>query len=92
LIQNMMMIANGTFLPVALMPAWMALTVQFIPSTLGIILIRRAVIESVSLDTMVADGSLLILLLHSLASFIIGWLGFAFCENIARKQGSLGQY
>lgn len=92
LIQNLMMISNGTFLPVAFMPAWMALLVKFLPSTLGIILIRRAVLEDVSLASMVGDGSLLILVLHSIGFFIIGWLGFAFCENIARKQGSLGQY
>ena len=92
ILQNALLIANGTFLPVSFMPTWMATAVTFLPSTLGIILMRRVVLDGDSLMMLWADGSLLWLIVHSVAFFIGGWLIFAFCENIARKQGSLGQY
>lgn len=92
LLQNFVIMANGTFLPVAMMPVWLGTIVQFVPSTLGIILLRRVALEGASLSSLVSDNSLLILTLHSIAFFIIGWLGFAFCERYAKRQGSLGQY
>ncbi len=92
ILQNMLLIANGTFLPVSMMPAWLASTVVLFPSTFGIILLRRVVLDGDSLAVLWVDGSLLWLSVHSVVFFIGGWLVFAFCENIARRQGSLGQY
>ena len=92
IMQNALLIANGTFLPVSLMPAWLGTTVMFFPSTLGIILLRRVVLDGDSLAMLRADGSLLWLVFHSGVVFVLGWVIYAFCENIARKQGSLGQY
>lgn len=92
IIQNFLMIGNGTFLPIAMMPAWMASAVSLIPSTLGIVMLRRIGLEGASLTTLWADGSLAILIVHSVVFFILGWIIYKWCENIARKQGSLGQY
>jgi ABC-2 type transport system permease protein len=92
IMQNALLITNGTFLPVSLMPAWLATTVMFFPSTLGIVLLRRVVLQGDSLGLLWADGSLPWLVIHSVIAFAIGWMIYAVCENIARKQGSLGQY
>ncbi len=92
IIQNFVLIANGTFLPVALMPTWMASAVQLIPSTLGIVALRKVVLDGMSLSELAADGTLGILTLHSVAFFMLGWFIFAYCERIARRRGSLGQY
>lgn len=92
IIQNFLMIGNGTFLPIAMMPAWMAAGVSFIPSTLGIVLMRRIAMDGDSLITLWTDGSLPLLMIHSVVFFILGWFVYKWCENIARKQGSLGQY
>ena len=92
ILQNTLLIANGTFLPVSLMPTWLATAVLFLPSTIGIILLRRVVLDGERLTLLWADGSLIWLIIHSGATFIIGWLFYTVCENYARKQGSLGQY
>ena len=92
MMQNLLLIVNGTFLPVSMMPAWMGFIVQFVPSTLGIILLRRVVLEGATVSMMIQDGSLLWLTAHSVTFFVGGWFIYAFCERVARQQGTLGQY
>jgi ABC-2 type transport system permease protein len=92
MMQNLLLLVNGTFLPVSMMPAWMGLIVQFVPSTLGIILLRRVVLDGNTTAALISDGSLLVLAAHSTAFFVGGWILYAICERIARQQGSLGQY
>jgi ABC-2 type transport system permease protein len=89
---NFIFIANGTFLPVEFMPTWLATFVKFIPSTLGIIALRRVVLEGETLATLIQDGSLTLLTGYSIAFFVLGWFLYALCENVARRQGSLAQY
>lgn len=55
-------------------------------------MIRRVVLGGQSLATVWQDGSLVWLLVHSAIYFIIGWVVFAWCERMAKEQGSLGQY
>jgi ABC-2 type transport system permease protein len=92
IIQNIVLMANGTFLPVAFMPVWMAAAVKLIPSTLGIIALRQIVLDGKTLADLSADGTLLLLTGHSVGFFILGWFIFALCERIARQKGNLGQY
>lgn len=92
IIQNMLFVVNGTFVPVEFMPGWLADIATLIPSTLGIILLRRLVLEGHSLATIWTDGSLLWLTVHSALFFLLGWLIYALCERVARRQGTLGQY
>jgi ABC-2 type transport system permease protein len=83
---------NGAMLPIEKMPGWLAAFAQVLPTTLGIVEIRKVVLEQQSLATLLADGSLITLALHS--AF---WLGagigvFVFLERTARVRGTLGQY
>lgn len=92
LIQNMLLFLNGTILPVENMPDWLAGIARTLPSTQGIVVIRRVVLGGQSLSAVWQDGSLIWLIVHSAIYFAIGWVVFTCCERVAKKQGSLGQY
>jgi len=74
------------------MPAWLATISRTLPSTQGIVVLRRVVLDGQSLAAVWRDGSLVWLIVHSAIYLAVGWLFFSVCEQIAKKQGSLGQY
>jgi ABC-2 type transport system permease protein len=92
LMQNMLIFMNGTLLPVAAMPAWLAAIAQTMPTTQGILVLRRVLLDGSSLAETWRDGSLVRLTLHSTLYFAVGWAVFAYCERLAKTRGSLGQY
>jgi ABC-2 type transport system permease protein len=92
LTQDLLLFVNGTFVAVALMPLWLRTLGLALPTTYGIALIRTVVIDGRSLGALLADGSLPLLVAHSAAYFIGGWLVYVWCERIARREGTLGQY
>ena len=92
LVQNMLLFLNGAFRPVDRLPTWLAVIAYTLPTTQGIIVMRKVVLEGESLLAVWADGSLVWLLLHSVAYFVVGWVVFDFCERKARRDGLLGQY
>lgn len=55
-------------------------------------MLRRVVLDGESLATAWTDGGLAPLALHSLLLLAGGALVFAWCERVARRQGTLGQY
>jgi len=92
LIQNGLAFLNGSFLPIDAMPGWMAGFARVLPSTQGIVVLRRVILEDRSLASVWRDGSLPWLIAHSLIWFAAGWLVFGLGERVAQRQGSLGQY
>jgi ABC-2 type transport system permease protein len=92
ILQNMLLFVNGTFLPVEYMPTWLKTFAELLPSTQGIVVMRRVAIDGASLADVWADGSLVFLLAHSVLFLIFGLFIFGYCERIARRQGTLGQY
>ena len=92
LIQNLLLFLNGSILPVDKFPHWLELIARALPSTQGIIVLRNVVLNGQSLSDTWADGSLPFLVIHSLVYFVGGLLIFKYCEGIARRRGSLGQY
>lgn len=92
LLQNAFVFLTGALLPVSLFPAWMQFLTKLLPSTQGIIVLRNVVLDNQSLLATWNDGSLLLLIINSSIYFVGGWLFFIWCENIARQQGTLGQY
>lgn len=92
LFQNILLFMNGTLLPVASMPAWLAAISHTLPSTQGVIVLRRVVLDGQPLAAAWMDGSLMWLVAHSLIYFVVGWGVFAYCERVAQVRGSLGQY
>lgn len=92
LVQNMLLFLNGAFLPVDRLPSWLAAIAHTLPTTQGIVVMRKVVLEDASLLDVWSDGSLVWLLLHSLLYFTVGWVVFSLCERKARRDGLLGQY
>ncbi len=92
LMNNALAFLNGAFLPISALPAWLSTISRTLPSTQGIIVLRRVTLEGQSLMQVWQDHSLIWLIFHSLIYFTIGWLAFAYCESTAKKQGTLGQY
>ena len=92
LMNNALAFLNGTFLPVASMPGWASAVARALPTTQGIIVLRRVVIDGQPLAAVWQDGSLPWLSLHSTITFLAGWILFAASERIAKRQGTLGQY
>jgi ABC-2 type transport system permease protein len=92
LVQNALLFLNGSMLPVEAMPGWMAAVVRTLPSTQGVVVLRKVVLGGQSLASVWQDRSLVWLVVHSAVYFAAGWLVFGFCERVAKEQGSLGQY
>lgn len=92
LIQNLLLFLNGAFLPVDRLPRWLEGIAKTLPSTQGIIVLRRVILDGQSLAAVWQDGSLGWLILHSVLYFVGGLLIFRLCEQIAKRRGSLGQY
>jgi hypothetical protein len=63
-----------------------------LPTTQGIILLRSVILDGKPLGATWADGSLELLVLHSLFVFVLGWMVYRLCERVAKRKGSLGQY
>jgi ABC-2 type transport system permease protein len=92
LIQNTLLFLNGSIVPVTAMPDWLAAIARTLPSTQGIIVLRKVVLDGQSLASAWQGGSLMWLVVHSAIYLAIGWLVFAYCKRVAKEQGSLGQY
>jgi ABC-2 type transport system permease protein len=92
LMQNGLLFLSGALLPVEAMPEWLAAIARTLPSTQGIVVLRRVVLDGQSLASVWQDGSLIWLIVHSAIYLTVGCLFFSVCEQIAKKQGSLGQY
>ncbi|MEZ4364253.1 MAG: ABC transporter permease [Kofleriaceae bacterium] len=83
---------NGAMLAIEKMPGWLAAFAKVLPTTLGIVQIRRVVIHEESLGALMADGSLGWLVLHSAVWLGAGIAIFMSLERTARVRGTLGQY
>lgn len=92
LVQYMLVFLNGALIPVERFPTWLEAVARALPATQGIVVLRQVILDGTSLAESWAEGSLAWLTLHSLVLFVGGWLVFRWCEQIARRQGSLGQY
>lgn len=92
MVQNLLLFLNGSFLPVDRFPGWLESFARTLPTTQGIILLRRMMLEGHSLGALWRDGTLLRLILHSSLYLVIGLVVFTFCEQQAKRRGLLGQY
>lgn len=91
-LNNMLAFFNGSFLPIAALPAWLAAIARILPSTQGIEVLRKVVLDGKSLIYVWKQGSLIWLCVHSALFLVVGTTVYILCERIARKKGTLGQY
>jgi ABC-2 type transport system permease protein len=92
MLTNLLLFTNGTLVAIEYFPDWFAGVMRLFPTTQGIIVVRQVLLDDQSLADVWADGGLVILTLHSLAFFVVGLMVFEWCEGIAIRKGSLGQY
>jgi ABC-2 type transport system permease protein len=92
MLQTALLYFSGVLLPLERLPEGLAAVARTLPSTQGIVVMRQVVFDGLALPQVWADGSLPWLIVHSALYFTLGWIFYAWCESIAKRQGSLGQY
>jgi len=92
LLTNVLLFLNGSLLPVHHFPAWLETIAVFLPTTQGIIVLRKVVIDDMSLLAVWEDGSMAFLAAQSVFYLAVGWAMFIVGERVAKRRGTLGQY
>jgi len=92
LFQTAVLIFGGVLVSLERMPGWMATIARFLPLTPGVDFLRKTLLEGVSLGTLAADGTLLWMVGNAAAYLVLGIVIFRWCERIAKRRGTLGQY
>ena len=92
LLTNVLLFLNGALLPVHHFPAWLETVAVFLPTTQGIIVLRKVVVDGASLTAVWQDGSMVFLAVQSLVFLVVGWILFNVGERVAKQRGTLGQY
>jgi ABC-type polysaccharide/polyol phosphate export permease len=90
--QIVVLIFGGVFVSLARMPGWMATIARFLPLTPGVEVLRKILLDGVSLQTLANDGTLWWLVGSAAAYLTLGIVIFRWCERIAKRKGTLGQY
>ncbi len=89
---NILLFLNGSLLPVDRLPEWLEIVAKGLPTTLGIIAMRRVIFDGESLAALWSDGTLVLLTAHSAVFVVVGWFGFRYAPGVAKRRGLLGQY
>ena len=92
LLTNVLLFLNGALLPVHHFPPWLETVAVFLPTTQGIIVLRKVVVDGASLSAVWQDGSMVFLAVQSVLYLIAGWILFTIGEQVAKRRGTLGQY
>jgi ABC-2 type transport system permease protein len=92
LFQIVVLVFGGVLVSLERMPGWMATIARFLPLTPGVDVLRRILLEGASLGALAGDGTLLWLVGNALAYLALGIVVFRWCERIAKRRGTLGQY
>ncbi len=92
LFQVVVLIFGGVLVSLDHMPGWMATIARFLPLTPGVEVLRKLLLEGASLGKLAGDGTLLWLVGNAMAYLVLGIVVFRWCERIAKRRGTLGQY
>jgi len=89
-LQGVVLLLNGAFVPVSVFPDWLQLVSRLLPTTLGVEVSRRVLLQGWPLSSTLSDHSLLWLTLHSAVMLVLG--GVLYQRNIMRalQEGRLG--
>jgi ABC-type polysaccharide/polyol phosphate export permease len=89
LFSGLILLLNGTFIPLEWYPAWVQTLARFLPTTLGVLVTRKVVLEGQSLSSVWADGTLPWLIIYTAGLFVLGWLVFLLNDRRAMQRGTL---
>src|SRR5215471_13707811 len=88
--QGVVLLLNGSFVPVSLFPSGLQVVSRLLPTTLGVEVGRRILLQGWSLSAVWSDLSLLWLLIHSSAMLVLGALFYQRSILRALHEGRLG--
>ncbi|WP_336211560.1 ABC transporter permease [Nonomuraea sp. LPB2021202275-12-8] len=88
LFTSLVLLLNGSFLPLALYPDWLAVLARVLPTTLGIEAITQTLFEGRTLAGVWSSGTLPSLLLHTLALTAVSGLLFVRNHRRALQESS----
>jgi len=89
LFNGLIFLLNGTFIPLEWYPGWVQTLARFLPTTLGILVTRKVVLEGQSLLAVWADGTLPWLIIYTALLAVLGWLVFLLNDRRAMQRGAL---
>lgn len=89
LFSGLIFLLNGAFIPLEWYPAGVQTLARFLPTTLGIEVTRKLVLEGQSLTAVWADGTLPWLLLYTALLAALGWIIFTANDRRAMRRGTL---
>lgn len=92
LLSNISLFVSGTILPIESLPHSLQLMANVLPTTHGIIVLRKLMVDNLSLLATWHDGSLKLLLVNACCYSIASWIIFSFCVAYVQKKGTLNQY
>ena len=90
--QIVVLMFGGVFVSLDRMPGWMETIARFLPLTPGVEVLREILLEGISLLGLASDGTLLWLVGNAVVYLLLGIVIFQWCERIAKRRGTLGQY
>ena len=90
--QFVVLIFGGVFVSLDRMPTWMATIARFLPLTPGVEVLRKILLEGISLLELESSGTLLWLVGSAAVYLVLGIVIFRWCERLAKRRGTLGQY
>jgi ABC-2 type transport system permease protein len=89
---TLILLLNGSFLPLAYYPDWLAVAARFLPTTLGVEATTKTLFGGRSLADIWADGTLPWLIAYTLALCALGGVLFVRNHRRAVREGRLDQY
>ncbi len=89
LFSGLILLLNGAFVPLEWFPGWVQTLARFLPTTLGVQVLRQVVLQGQSLGAVWADGTLPWLLIHAALFAVLGTLVFLLNDRRARRLGTL---
>lgn len=89
-LQGIIVFLNGTFVPISAYPGWLQLVARIIPTTLGVEVSRKILLQGGSLESTWSDRSLAWLLLHSAVILVAGATLYQLAIRRGLREGGLG--
>ncbi|WP_219419326.1 ABC transporter permease [Pseudonocardia nigra] len=90
-VQNVIMMLNGAFIPVFVFPDWLELAAKIlIPTTLGLDATRQILVTGAPFHQIWLNGTLLWAVVHAVALLILGWVVYQGAIRRGLREGRLG--
>jgi len=89
LLSGLIFLLNGALIPLELYPGGVQTLARFLPTTLGIEVMRKVLLEGRSLGSVWADGTLPWLIVYTVGVSALGWLVFLLNDRRAMQRGTL---